>query len=110
MNHMHKDLAAGKWKELSFCEQMANIGSEVERAINWRAKGNAPYSQKAVDRALDLLDITLAAGVVSSHLKELARVREAVVDYFIGINQFASTDILWRNYFGHFTYAARKNH
>ena len=29
----HKELAAGRWKKLSFCEQMANIGSEVERAL-----------------------------------------------------------------------------
>jgi hypothetical protein len=33
MNYQHKELAAGRWKELSFIEQMANIGSEIERAL-----------------------------------------------------------------------------
>lgn len=33
MTYQHKDLAASRWKTMSFCEQMANIGSEVERAL-----------------------------------------------------------------------------
>ena len=27
---LHQDLAAGRWKELSLMEQLANIGSEVD--------------------------------------------------------------------------------
>ena len=110
MSYQHKDLAAGRWSELSFIEQMANIGSEVERALNWKAKNNAPYSQKAYERALELVDLTLDCAISSPRLKELARVREAIVDYFFGNNQFMSTESLWRKYFSCFTYAARRNH
>ena len=109
MSYQHKDLAAGRWGKLSFFEQMANIGSEVERVINWRTKKNADYSQKAFERALELIDITLENTVIFTHLKEIARMREAIVDYFLGVNQFMSTESLWRNYFSHFTYAARRN-
>lgn len=28
------------WKDLSFAEQMANVGSEVERALKWKEKDN----------------------------------------------------------------------
>ena len=42
-------------------------------------------------------------------LKEVARVREAIVDFFYGSNHFMSTEALWRKYFNHFTYAARRN-
>lgn len=35
---VHTQLAAGRWQELSFAQQMANIGSEVERSLNWRHK------------------------------------------------------------------------
>ena len=59
MNYQHKDLAAGRWSQLSFLEQMANIGSEVERALNWRIKNNVDYAQKAFERALELIDLTL---------------------------------------------------
>ncbi len=43
----HSELAAGRWKQLSFVEQMANVGSEIERCISWTAKGRADYSSRA---------------------------------------------------------------
>ncbi len=110
MNVQHKNLAAGRWKQFSFMEQMANIGSEVERALNWKAKGNLDYCQKAFERALELIDLTLDSIKEASRLKELARIREALVDYFVGINEFVSNERAWRNYFSVFTYAARKNY
>ena len=110
MNPQHKDLAAGRWSQLKFIEQMANIGSEVERALNWQAKHNADYTQKAYERALELVDLTLDCAISSTRLKELARTREAIVDYFSGSNQFMSTESSWRKYFSYFTYAVRGNY
>ncbi|MCL6613555.1 MAG: hypothetical protein K6U03_02860 [Firmicutes bacterium] len=109
MSYQHKELAAGRWHQLSFLEQMANIGSELERALNWRAKNNLPYSQQAFERALELLDLTLESTKGLARKKELCRVREAMVDYFCGTNQFGSTERSWRRYFMPFAYAARKN-
>lgn len=109
MNHQHKNLVAGRWKNLSFIEQMANVGSEVERTILWRKKGNDLYSQKAFARALELLDLTIVDSKNKKKLRELTRTREALVDYFFGENQFSSSDKLWRNYFYAFNYAARVN-
>jgi len=40
--------------------QMANLGSEVFRTINWRKKGSEDDSQRAFFRALELLDLTIA--------------------------------------------------
>ena len=110
MSYEHKELAAGRWKQLSFLEQMANIGSEVERALNWRAKNNPGYCQKAFYRALELIDLTLEAVTTFPRRKELARTREVLADYFFGENQFGSTEASWRKYFFHFTFAARRNH
>jgi len=148
VKYQHKNLAAGRWEQLSFLEQMANIGSEVERALNWKTKKNNAYCVLAVERALELLDLTTeginpfdkprtkAQGLlrvdtesgnccprpkgrgleaaerikISSHLKELFRLREAIADYFLGENLFGSSDVLWRKYFFQFSFAARKNH
>lgn len=90
-------------------EQMANVGSEVERALNWRAKNNSAYSQKAFERALELLDLTIKNVTGFARLKELTRTREVLMDYFVGENEFKSTDAAWRQYFFHFAYAVRKN-
>lgn len=108
VSYKHKSLAAGRWKELTFCAQMANIGSEVERALNWQAKQNPGYSLKAVERALELLDLTLDSVAGLARRREVARVREAVVDFFMGSNEFCSTDKSWRGYFLPFTFAARR--
>jgi hypothetical protein len=51
MSYQHRDLASGRWGELSLFEQMAHIGGEVERAIAWRTKNNAEYSRKAFERS-----------------------------------------------------------
>ena len=110
MSYQHKDLALGRWNNMSFLEQMANIGSEVERALNWQAKHNAEYSQKALERALELIDLSLDGVTSPTRLKELARVREAIVDFFVGSNQFRSTETSWRKYFLPFAYAARCHH
>ena len=87
---------------------MANIGSEVERSLHWRAKNNIPYAEKAFERALELMDLTLGDAKNLLRLKEVARVREAWVDFFFGSNQFGSTDSSWKKYFYFFAYAARK--
>lgn len=109
MSIQHKELAAGRWAEMSFCEQMANIGSEVSRALNWQKKGKDDFCKRAVNRALELLDITISSIKKYPRLKELVRVREALLDFFYGSNEFYSSEILWRKYFDHFTYAARKD-
>jgi len=110
MSYRHKDLAAGRWGNLSFMEQMANIGSEVERALNWQGKGNDEYSRKAFERALELFDLTLDNTLSRARLKEVARGREALADYFAGSNQFNSTEASWRRYFSFFAYSARLGH
>lgn len=107
MSVEHRELAAGRWSRMSFVEQMANTGSEVERTMLWRQKGSPDYSMRAFCRALELLDLTMADRRNRGRLRELARLREALADYFCGDNRFASSDELWRGYFLAFARAAR---
>ena len=109
MNIQHKNLSAGRWLQMPFLEQMANIGSEAGRALNWQDKNNTDYSLKAAERCLELIDLTLEGLKEFPRLKELSRLREIIADYFFGKNQFISTKGSLRSYFGHFAYAARKH-
>lgn len=102
----HQDLSHQNWFTLSTVEQMANIGSEIERAIKWSGK-NADYARLANFRALELFDLTLVDPKHSSGLKEIARARELWLDYFIGQNQYSQTADQWHKYFYSFTYAAQ---
>jgi hypothetical protein len=108
MSVQHPGLAAGRWFKLTLMEQMANVGSEVERAILWRGRSNEAYSTKAVERALELLDLTIADAKHRRRLRELLRVREVLADYFYADNRYGSSDTLWHNYFYSFAYAARR--
>ena len=107
MTVQHRELAAGRWFQFSLVEQMANTGSEVERALNWQQRGNAEYSTRAIERALELLDLTLADAKHRGRLRELTRVREVLVDYFYADNGFGSSPARWRTYFNAFAVAAR---
>lgn len=99
MNAHHPELAAGRWRGLSLVEQLANVGSEVERALSWSVKGNPDYSTRALERALELLELTISDPRHRHRLKELTRVREVLLDYFLGENLFASTAAGWHAYF-----------
>ncbi len=107
MKHQHKSLAYGRWKKLSFIEQMANVGSEVIRAINWEKNKNQEYSRLAFYRALELIDLIIADPKNLKRLKEITRMREVLVDYFFGDNIYKSTDKLWEKYFLAFNWKAR---
>ena len=108
MNLQHRKLAEGRWAEMSLAEQMANIGSEVMRAISWKEKGHPEQCDAATARALELLDLSLASVGPYPRRREVARLREAVVDYFHGANTFRSSPSLWRSYFDPFNLLARK--
>ena len=103
---IHKDLAAGRWFTFSLVEQLANVGSDVERAIQWKKKGNHEYSMQAVERALELLDLTSVDPKNKKRLKEIRRVRHMFADHYMGINEFSFTDEYWQQYFLDFAYAA----
>lgn len=105
MTH-HKSLAAGQWAQMTFFNQMANIGSEVERAANQRGKDKKNFAL-AIERALELIDLTIDDTTETSRLKELCRLREVVADYYFD-NTYRSSLQNWRSYFYPFILAARK--
>lgn len=105
-NIFHVDLEK-RWNRFSLTEQMANIGAEVGRAINWRKKNNSQMNRNAFYRCLELIDFTINDPKNKNSLKEITRMREMLVDYFIGENIYKSTDEAWNKYFYFFNFAAR---
>jgi hypothetical protein len=106
---VHKQLAEGGWAKLTFFEQMANIGSDVIRAIRWRDKGNADYARAASDRALELLWLTIddPRNHTRGRLRELCRLYECLADYLYCDNEYSTDPVKLQNYFLAFNYAAR---
>ncbi len=103
----HAGLAAGRWRQLTLMEQLANIGSEVSRATRAKSLGNEPRLANAVNRCLELFDLTLADDRWRHRRREIARAREIVCDFVVGDNAHESTSESLDAYFLAFTVAAR---
>jgi hypothetical protein len=107
MTYQHKNLAAGRWQELSFFEQMANIGSEVERSMKWKDRNKEKYFEKSFERAIELFDLTIEDKRNLKRLKEIIRAKELFIDFIKGDNIFRSKAKDWQKYFYAFNFAAR---
>lgn len=106
MTIMHKQLASGRWFLFSLMEQFSNVGSDIERAIRWKERGEPEDSKAAFERALELLDLTVADPKNRNRLKEILRMREALVDYFMYDNEYMTSDEFWRQCFLDYGWAA----
>jgi hypothetical protein len=104
---IHRELNSGKWKQLSFMEQLANVGSEVSRACKWKMKNNSFHAQNSFERALELLDLTISHSPRYTATKELCRAREEMCKHFYSSNNEEFNKI--NRYFFPFAFAARKN-
>ena len=71
----------------------------LERTISWKAKERIDYSGRAFDRAIELLDLTIADVKNRKRLKELLQVREVLADRFVCDNIYQSTPESWQRYF-----------
>lgn len=107
MSLIHKNLANGHWHQLTLIEQLANVGAEISRALSWKTKGDMIKSKSAMERGLELFDLTIADKRWQHRLKEITRMREVVCDYFYGDNEFQSNQTSIDKYFLHFALAAR---
>jgi hypothetical protein len=102
---LHRELATNGWQKLSLKEQLGNIGSEVSRAARWQGRNEARF-QSAVDRALDLFDLTLADTRWSGRRWEIARAREVFCDAFYGGFLYGTSFSGLQKYFDQFALAA----
>ncbi len=108
MSYQYKQVEE-RWFRFSLPEQLANVGSEVIRAINWKEKGKEEYFRKAAIRAFELLDLTIKDKKNINRLKEILRLRELLADFLWFDNRYNSTADSFRKYFYAFNYYINVN-
>jgi hypothetical protein len=101
----HRGLAAGRWQRLSLAEQLANVGAEVGRIRGRRAPGER---NAAFERALELIDLTLADPRWRGRRREIGRAREVLCDAVAGGPEYGSTLEDLDRYFLAFAVLARR--
>lgn len=79
----HQALENGRWAQLTFPQQMANIGSETSRIYRALEAGKESRAESAFARFQELIDLTIKYGRMdaspllrSAMLEELCRLRE----------------------------------
>lgn len=104
---IYKDLTPDRWFKFSTSEQLANVGCDIARAIRYR-KEDLELGLTFFQASLELLDLTITDPRLKGRgaLKELLRVREAWIDYFIYNNDYKTDEKFWNDYFLDFNYMA----
>jgi hypothetical protein len=104
---LHSD-AAQRWGAFTLMEQLAHVGSEVERSIRARDAGNHVRMENALTRALELFDLTAAdARWRGPRRREILRAREEFCRLFYDKDVPAGSVRGLRGYFLAFAVAAR---
>ena len=105
----HLALATGRWTTLTLAEQLANVGSEVERTITaWEARRTDRFD-KALTRALELFDLTAGDDRWHGHRRrEILRSREEFCRLFFDAEWLPGAARTLRAYFLRFAVLARR--
>ena len=82
-NGVHKNLTQERWQKFSKEEQILNIAAELSRAKFWLEKKNEEQILNCLNRAFELIDLTINAFKNQRALKELLRFREVLAQFYI---------------------------
>ncbi|HVH66742.1 MAG TPA: hypothetical protein VM716_02660 [Gemmatimonadales bacterium] len=106
----HVELAAGRWAALSLAEQLANVGSEVDRAIAAWQERRPDRFDRALARALELFDLTARDDRWRGHRRrEILRSREEFCRLFFDPDSDAGAARKLAVYFLRFAALARRD-
>lgn len=78
-----------KWFGYSLNEQLGNILSEISRANNRHKAGEVQSEKASLNRAMTLIDLTLADEKHACNMKEIKMLRDIVADKLASGNYYA---------------------
>ena len=90
------------WFEMPISMQIANIGSEVSRAIRWKNRGNEKRKAGFCEKAIDFLQLSMEDPKNKHRIGELSFCIEELRDYFLGENIYGTTDEMLHRYYDAF--------
>jgi hypothetical protein len=105
---LHGDIGP-RWAAMTLTEQLANVGSEVERTLQAHESGNVSRFNSALARALELFDLTAAdARWSGAPRREIRRARDEFCRLFFDPDVPRESAAELRRYFLAFAAAARR--
>src|SRR5438309_5682929 len=77
-------MTSEKWGSKPYAYQILNIASEMNRARRWIKENEKEYLHHSLERALELIDLTVSSNQGTRPLRELLRLRETLASYYVG--------------------------
>ncbi len=81
-----------KWWKMTVGQQIANVGSEVARAIRNKRRGDMERAEEFCIHAVEMLGYSKLDPKNVNRRKELMLAQEELVDYILGENRFNNDD------------------
>jgi hypothetical protein len=101
---MNSHISAKKWQAFSKEAQILNTAAEFSRAKSWLIKNDKQIVKNCLQRALELIDLSIRDVKWKSGLKELLRFRDLLADFYIKENKdkqyFYNLYRTWLNFNG----------
>ena len=94
--------SAVRWFEMPVWMQISNIGSEVERAIRCKNRGDNQKAGNFCRKAIDFWHLTQEDPKNKHRIGEFECAIEELQDYFLGENNYQTNDEVLRRYYDAF--------
>ncbi len=109
MNYQHSISASGRWFQLSFAEQFANIGGEIERYNLAQKRQDNQAAQLAFYRSLDLINLSRQDPKHKHRNKEIGRFKELWCDTALNLGIYNTPIKFFQDYCMLFALVTRRN-
>lgn len=91
-----------KWNSMPVSLQISNIGSEVNRAIRWKNRGDQQKTTNFCNKAIEFWRYSEADPKNKHRVGEFECAIEELRDYFLGENIYQTTDEVLTKYYDAF--------
>jgi hypothetical protein len=82
----HPGMTVEKWGAKPYSYQLLNIASELSRARSWIKERETDHLRRSLERALELIDLTVSSNQGAKPLRDLLRLREEFAGYYLGLH------------------------
>ena len=92
------------WFAMPISIQISNVGSEVHRALNWKKRGNRQREIAFCEKAIEFLNIIKQDPKNKHRIGEIDACIEELRDFFLGSNDYHTTEEALIRYYDAFLY------
>ena len=93
-----------RWFDMPINLQIANIGSEVHRAIRWKNRGDRQKSENFCNKAIEFWERSKRDPKNQARLNEIDNAIEELRDFFLGQNIYQTSEETLIRYYDAFLY------